>query len=234
MKISSTALFATSCLLLAAGTLQAQSGKKENRTVSAFHGISVSGGIDLYLTEGDASVSLDAKSSEALTHIVTEVENGILKIHPENNWRPFGNPHVKAYVSNKELDRLAASGGSDTYLETEMHCPMLKVNLSGGSDLKGKITSGKLDLSQSGGSDAHLSGTVKDLTVDASGGSDLDGYDLVTENASLNASGGSDASLTVQKTLRASASGGSDIHYKGNPSVSNVHASGSSSVVKKG
>ena len=236
MKISFSAVLATCTLLVSGIGVQAQSGygNKEQRTVSGFHGISVSGGIDLYVTEGDAAVAIDAKSAEAIKHIVTEVENGILKIHPEQNWRPFGNPHIKAYVSTSQLDKLSASGGSDTYFETEMHCPLLKVNLSGGSDLKGTLTSDDLVLDQSGGSDAHLTGKVGKIQVDASGGSDLDGYDLVTDEAMINSSGGSDAELTVQKSLMVNASGGSDVHYKGNPSVSTVHSSGSSSVSKKG
>ena len=48
-----------------------------------------------------------------------------------------------------------------------------------------------LYINQSGGSNVKLSGNVKNLNVDASGGGNLKGYRLVTDYASIHASGGS-------------------------------------------
>jgi hypothetical protein len=48
----------------------------------------------------------------------------------------------------------------------------------------------------------------------------------------LNASGGSDVYITVNKELNADASGGSDVYYKGNGTVREMKSSGSSSVKK--
>ena len=55
--------------------VNAQSGEKnlQKRQVSGFHGVDVSGGIDLYLSYGPESVAISA-STEVRDHIVTEVE----------------------------------------------------------------------------------------------------------------------------------------------------------------
>ena len=54
----------------------------------------------------------------------------------------------------------------------------------------------------------------------------------MTDVCNVEASGGSDIYITVNKELVAGASGGSDIFYKGNGSVKEMKSSGSSSVKK--
>ena len=170
--------------------------------------------------------------------IKTEVEDGVLKIYLDKDESGFhwswGSAHMKAYVSAKMLSSLDASGGSDVFTETSIKSDKLSIHLSGGSDLKGEITASELNIHQSGGSDVTISGNVATLSIDASGGSDFHGYDLVTDNCNISASGGSDTHITVNKELNVSASGGSDVHYKGNAVVKQISSSGSSSISKKG
>jgi hypothetical protein len=211
----------------------------EKRNVSGFHAIKISGGIDLYLSQGEEAVAISATDMDVRNHIKTIVEDGVLKIYleRENNdgfhWS-WGNAHMKAYVSAKILSALDASGGSDVFTETIVKSDKLNIHLTGGSDLKGEITATELNIHQSGGSDVTISGTVANLSIEASGGSDFHGYDLVTDNCNISASGGSDTHITVNKELNVSASGGSDVHYKGNAVIKQMSSSGSSSISKKG
>ena len=209
----------------------------QTRAVSAFHAIHVGGGIDLYLTQGsDEAVAVSATSTDVRDRIKTVVENGVLRIFLENkgmHWN-WGNYKMKAYVSAKMLDALHASGGSDIYVQSDLNADNLELELSGGSDLKGKIVAKTVTVKQSGGSDVDISGSVGSLTVDASGGSDFSGYGLITDICSVVASGGSDIHITVNKELTADESGGSDIYYKGSGVIKEVKSSGSSSVYKKG
>ena len=210
----------------------------QTRNVTGFHAISISGGIDLYLSQGNEAVAVSASKSEYRDKIKTVVENGVLKIYMERdgmhwNW-DWHNPKLKAYVSFSTLEDLKASGGSDIYGQGSIKVEKLNINISGGSDLHGKVDIHDLTIHQSGGSDAAISGSVTNLNVDASGGSDFKGYDLVTDNCRIQASGGSDAQITVNKELNANASGGSDIYYRGNGVIKEVRSSGSSSVSKKG
>jgi hypothetical protein len=228
-------IFAGIALLsVVAGYSQTGDKDQQTRNVSGFQGIEVSGGIDLYLSSGPESVAVSASSTSVRDHIITEVVHGVLRIHMEKNWlHNFANPKMKAYVSITKLKSLEASGGSDVYLQNEITGEDIDIGLSGGSDLKGKLNANHLVITQSGGSDVNLSGNVQNLHVSASGGSDLDGYGLVAEYASLNASGGCDSHLTVNKELQIVASGGSDVSYKGKASVKEIKSSGSSSVTHK-
>jgi len=213
---------------------QSESDPRQSRQVTGFHAVDISGGIDLYLSNGPESVAVSASSSSVRDLIQTEVENGILHIFmaKKGNYG-IGSNHLKAFVSVPELTSLAASGGSDVFLQNAITAGDLQIRLSGGSDLKGKLNATHLAIWQSGGSDVSLSGNVQNLQVEASGGSDLSGYDLITDYASLNASGGCDSHLTVNKELRIVASGGSDVSYKGQGVVREIKSSGSSSVTRK-
>jgi hypothetical protein len=222
----------------------AQTGKiitdqhAEKREAKGFHAIRISGGIDLYLTQGgEEAVAVSASDNEIRDRIKTVVEDGVLKIYMDNevhHWGHMDDAKLKAYVSVRDLNALHASGGSDIYIEDMIKATELKVDLSGGSDLKGKVDIGFLSIEQSGGADVFIKGTVGNLAIHASGGSDLHGYDLASETCKVISSGGSDVQITVSKELSVTASGGSDVYYKGACSVKQLSSSGSSEVIKKG
>ncbi len=206
----------------------------EVRKVGSFTGISVSNGIDLYLSNGNEAVAVSSSKPELTDRIKTEVKDGVLTIGFESksginiNWNE--NRKLKAYVSYKTLNSLSASGGSDVLIDGVVSSSELRLHLSGGSDFKGKVEVENLRVDQSGGSDVNIAGKANTLSVEASGGSDFNGYDLVTEFCNLQASGGSDIEITANKELSARANGASDIHYKGQPNVKEAKASGASSV----
>lgn len=205
----------------------------EVRNVSNFHAIEVSGGIDLYVSNGDEAVAVSAKDMDVRNPIKTEVKDGVLKIYYE--WKKgmklsLGNKSLKAYVSFKNLDKLSASGGSDIIAEGTLKLSVLKLDLSGGSDFNGTVDVNILNVDQSGGSDVHINGKANTITINASGGSDFKGYDLATNICSITASGGSDIDITVNKELIAKASGASDVSWKGNAIVKKAKASGAGSV----
>ncbi|MGB8195044.1 MAG: head GIN domain-containing protein [Chitinophagaceae bacterium] len=212
----------------------------EKRSVSGFHAISVGGGIDLQLTQGnEEAVAVSASKTEYRDKIKTVVENGVLKIFYEtDNWRNWGwtgsSKKLKAYVSIKNIDGLKASGGSDVIINGTLNSAKLDLGLSGGSDFKGAVNITELSGDLSGGSDLNISGRATNLTIEASGGSDVDGYELTVDNCTASCSGGSDIRITVNKELVASASGGSDINYRGNATVKKKSSSGGSSVTKRG
>jgi len=207
----------------------------EKRNVSGYHAVEVGGGIDLYLSQGEETVVVSASDTRYRDKIKTEVRNGVLKIWYD--WKSgfhfeSGNKKMKAYVSYKSLDRVEGSGGSDVFVEGVLKAEKLSLDISGGSDFKGKVSAGELKVEASGGSDVNISGDAKNLTLEASGGSDFKGYELAVDICDLEASGGSDIYITVNKEMTADASGGSDIYYKGTGLIREIKSSGSSGIKK--
>ena len=207
----------------------------EVRRVGSFTGVSVGGGIDLFLSYGDEAVAVSASKTEHRDRIKTEISNGILKIWYDHKGISFsGDRKLKAYVSYKTIKSLSGSGGSDIVVDGIIKTTELRLEISGGSDFHGKVETENLRVNQSGGSDVSIAGKATTLSVDASGGSDFNGFDLVTEICDLEASGGSDIEVTANKELSVEATGASDVHYKGKAVVKAVKASGASEVKSKG
>jgi hypothetical protein len=206
----------------------------EKRTVGSFQTIKVFDGIDLYIMQGtEEGVVVSATEIAQRDKMKTVVENGELKISLEGGWN-WKNRKLKAYVSVKSLEKLRASGGSDIIVQGELKADKLSLVLTGGSDFKGQVAVKDLTIDQSGGSDVSIKGNAVNVKIDASGGSDFKGFDLVAEYAIIQASGGSDAAITVNKEMAAEASGGSDVNYKGSPVIKYKSASGGGSVTKRG
>jgi ribosomal protein S6E (S10) len=210
----------------------------QNRPARNFHAIEVSDGIDLYLSQGSTeSVAVSASSLEHRDRIKVEVVNGVLKIFYDRggiNWGWSINRKMRAYVSIKTIDKLNASGGSDVEIDNELNASSLAIRLSGGSDFKGRVIAEGVSLSASGGSDADISGKADRIEIDASGGSDVNGFGMITDYCTVESSGGSDVTITANKSLTGRASGGSDIHYKGTASSTTSNKSGGSSIKKVG
>lgn len=203
----------------------------EKRNAGGFHAIEVSGGIDLYLSQGNEALAVSASKTEYRDRIKTEVVNGVLKIWFE--WKngirvDWNNRKLKAYVSFRSLDRLEASGGSDVNVDGTLKVSKLNVEISGGSDFSGKVDVPDLTVEATGGSDVTISGNTNRISIDASGGSDFNGYELSADICNIEASGGSDVYITVNKELSANASGGSDVFYKGKGLIRDIKSSGSS------
>jgi hypothetical protein len=220
-------------LFMVISSYVAKAQETKNVVVKNFNSIGVSSGIDLYLTQGN-SESLNIKSdAETLKDIVVEQNGGNLTIKFKDGikWSGmFKNRVIKAYVSYKTLNAIAASGGSDVYTQNQLKTDKLAIRSSGGSDLKLNLVCTDLSIASSGGSDLSLKGKAANMTIQSSGGSDIDAYELISEYAKVQASGGSDVDIYVTKGLEASASGGGDVSYKGDASLKKTSSSKSGDV----
>jgi hypothetical protein len=218
------------------GTLVVNAPNVQKREVGAFHGVDVSNAIYLIIKQGDEdAVAVSASDVAVRNRIVTRVDNGILHISLDTkgfSWK-WNDRKMKAFVSIKTLSSLDASGSSDVYVDGSIHSEDLDISLSGASDFKGTVIAGQLQMHQSGSSDANVKGSASNVRIHLSGASDFKGYDITVDNCSVESSGSSDVQITVNKELKVSASGSSDVYYKGDGVVKEVNTSGSSSVTKK-
>jgi hypothetical protein len=229
-KILVKAVFVHIALLLSLISNHAQ--VKETRHADDFSRINVSSGIDLIISQGNkVHVVAEARNSEMLESILTEIEGNTLKIYSKK--KMFKPGQRKVYVTFRNIDGIKATGGSDITAESVINVSSLEIGAHGGSDVEMEIKSDDLQCKITGGSDADLKGEVKEFTAEANGGSDIKAKELITENCSLNISGGSDAYITVNSELNVEASGGSDVTYYGNAKIKNINSSGGSDVRRR-
>lgn len=220
--------------LLSTLTLSAQWGNndanriEENRKVSNFNAVSLGYGIDVHLHQSNKTNVVVKAKKESMEHIITEVKNGTLVIKMDKWKKTRGNIDVTIHVP--ALERISASGGSDVYGKGNWKMDNLKISLSGGSDFEMELTANKIECNASGGSDINLMGSADKIDISCSGGSDVEAKKFIVKHCSVSCSGGSDVEIHATESINASASGASDITYKGNPSQVKVHSSGSSDI----
>jgi len=224
IKLFTLVLFCTA--LFQAVALQA--GNRQTRQVSGFHGVSVSSGIDLYLTQKNVEEVAVEADADDLEKIITKVEGGILKIYiKEKSWfsMDWNNDSRKVFVSFKNLDKLEASAGSDVSAQGVLRLEKLDMDASSGSEIKLELEVNELSVGSSSGSDISLNGKAIFLQADASSGSDINASELQAKKCNASVSSGSDIRIYVTEELDANASSGGDISYSGNPAQKDINES---------
>ncbi|MBK6381086.1 MAG: DUF2807 domain-containing protein [Chitinophagaceae bacterium] len=231
-------LFAACCFVFIAkaqNDIVVDANASVRNLTGQFDAIKVSGGIDLYLSQADnVAIAVSAGNENYKEGIKTVIEDGTLKIFykGENSWRKKDRK-MRVYVSFKDIKKLEASGACDVIVTGSISTASLAIQMSGACDFSGSVKAAVLKLNLSGASDAKISGTAGTAFIESSGASDVKAYDLVTDICKVNVSGASDVFITVNNELTASATGASDIKYKGNALVKEMKSSGASSVSKK-
>jgi len=208
----------------------------EVREAKNFTRVRLGSAFDVYLTQSnEESVAVSASDKKYMEDIRVEVKNGTLEVDykPKNGRWNTGNRKLKAYISFKQLESINAGGACDVSIVGVWKAEAARIDLSGASDMKGKLEVKNLTLQISGASDLKLSGTTSKLDIDASGASKFKGYDLTTDYCNAEASGASDIQIMVNKELSVHASGASDINYKGEGLIRDVKTSGASSVQRR-
>lgn len=185
--------------------------KTETRKVSGFSKIDASGAINVEVSvQKDFSVEVQADDN-LLANIKTEVSGNTLKIYSEDRISPKTRINVK--ISMPEIEGLEVSGASSG-------------NVS-------NVKANSLELKASGASKIKADGAAKKLEAEASGASTIDAENLKVEDADVDASGASNATVSASDDLKVEASGASKISYSGEPKNIKQNSSGASSVTKK-
>jgi hypothetical protein len=209
---------------------------KQTRRPGNFDGVSASGAVNVFLRQGNETSVVVEATEEAQKYLKTEVDNGVLRIYRDKDfsWRDLvgdsKDGKVNVYITCPRLRSVAVSGASNVRGESAFTADNFKLQSSGASDITMSVRAKSLDVSCSGASDIKLSGQADRQKVSVSGGSEYQAYTLQSRTANIQASGASEAYVSVDGEVMANASGASDIRYKGNARLASSSSSGASSV----
>lgn len=237
MKKLLLSLFTIASLQLFAQDVVVNDANAEKRTLSAsFTAISISDGIELYLTQGSTeSVAVSASDQKYMERFKTEVVDGTLKIYYDNKtmiWNSNEKRKLRAYVSFKNLEMLKASSGSNVTTKSILTLDNLNMNFTSGAQFNGEINITNLEVSQNSGSEINTTGKAENLKTDLSSGAMFKGYDLSVNFCEAKASSGAEVRITVNKELAAKANSGGSIKYKGEGVVKDINVNSGGSVKK--
>jgi len=205
----------------------------QERAASGYHGVAVSGSIELFLTQGEKeSVVISAAEPKWVDKVVTEVEDGILHIYIENKNKvnvdlTFGSKKIRAYVAVKDIDYLSTAGSGKVHIEGDLKADKLKVSITGSGNVKGSVTANNLSVGLSGSANADFSGKAEKADLHISGSGNIGTYDLTTAYCNVSISGSGNVRTTVTKELSAHISGSGNVSIKGDGLIKDYTSSGS-------
>jgi hypothetical protein len=209
------------------------------RAVEGFHGVEVSGSIELYISQGsDTKLALSAKDPADIDLIETVVEDGILRIRYKENkswlsnqWNTMGRK-FRAYVSSPMIDRLGIVGSGGILIQGLLQSSELNIELSGSGNIEGELRVGKLELDQSGSGNIRLKGSATEAVFDCSGSGNVYCPDLVTDNCKFDIAGSGNAEITANKEISVSIAGSGNVRYRGDASIRDISTAGSGKLRK--
>ncbi len=204
----------------------------ETRSVGSFKGVKSGEAIDVYLKKGDKeSVKVDVSDGN-LSNVITEVSGSYLKIHLRENSFFRNNADVKVYVTYVAIDRISASSASNVFSDGPIKTESLDIQASSAADLELSVEATDVSVHASSAADVILEGTAKSINADASSSGEIDAYRLQVERAEASSSSAGAIKLSVSQNLKAEASSGGSVRYRGNPMQTNTHSSSGGSVKK--
>jgi Putative auto-transporter adhesin, head GIN domain len=226
-KVILSFLLLTGFLVSILGQNVINDAKASKRDVNGFHGIDVATGITLILTESTSeAVAVSASTTEYRDKIVTEVVNGILKIHYETKTGAINkkneSKNLKAYVSYKSLDQLTVTTGAEVEIKGVLKASTLDLKANTGGDVNGEVNITTLKVDQNTGSKITLTGKVEKLEVEGDTGSKFLGEGLTTSSCDVNVSTGAGVYISVQKEMNVKANTGGYVKYKGEAGIRDI------------
>lgn len=129
-------------------------------------------------------------------------------------------------ITMPSLRMVDFSGASNSYIEG-FSSKNLNIYLSGSSQLKTELDAQSLFFDVSGASQLSMYGDGEKIIGTVSGASQVNNFNFITDEQNLDVSGASRVRVNTIRFLRVSASGGSNVRYRGNPTLERSTSGGS-------
>ncbi|TNF42763.1 MAG: DUF2807 domain-containing protein [Bacteroidetes bacterium] len=203
---------------------------EETRDLRDFDKISVTRGMNVYISQGPVQKVVVKADENLLEVIETSVSDGTLKVSC--------NRGIRKAVSNKvlvtvpDIDLVKATAGSNVFAEDTLNVKVLEIRSTAGSNVKLILKSEELNVSAVAGSNIFLNGTSESFTAKANSGSNIKAGDMRAITCDLKASSGANIWINAQKELSAGVSSGANVFYYGNPEATNIEKSSGGNVIK--
>lgn len=221
---------------------------------TGFTGVDIGSALKLEVTYG-TTYSVTITAGQNLLQKIQVTQTGdILKIRTDGwsiNWW-WGHTTPKVTITMPVLETLNLSGASNgvisgfksansftattsgaSDLDVDAETGFFKADVSGASNIKGRLVSAGADIKLSGASDIDLTGNGENIKLDCSGASTASLRYFTVKDADVKLTGASDGSIDASGRLDVNISGASTLNYYGNPIMGDIESSGASNLRHK-
>ena len=199
----------------------------EERTVSGFDKVNLTGSGEATITQGDSESLVIEAEENILPQLESKVIDGTLNIGPKDNKIINPTRPIKYTITMREINGISASG-SGKINAAEIATSVLDVDLSGSGEVNiSSLIADTISLNQIGSGDIGIGGQVTDQIIILSGSGEYDAAELDSRIADAQVSGSGNAILKVEDVLDVEISGSGRVSYYGDPFVtSDISGSG--------
>ena len=191
----------------------------ENRDVSNFDRLDLSGIGDVTLIQGDQEALKIEAEDNVIKHITTEVHDETLFISFDRKAIIPTKP-VKFFVNMRTIHSLDTKGVTNL-TSGSIHTDRLEISISGtGNNELDDLICDTLSINVSGAGNFQAAGKVNDQQVTLSGAGNYEGEDLQSKNADVTISGLGRVALWATDNLNVTISGTGGVDYYGTPHIS--------------
>jgi hypothetical protein len=191
----------------------------ENRDVSNFDRLDLSGVGDVTLTQGDQEGLKIEAEDNVIKQITTEVRDGTLYISFDRKTVIPTKP-IKFALSMRTIHGIETKGVCS--LESDsVKTDKLEISISGTGNVNlAELVSDNLIINVSGAGNFEAAGKVKDQKVTLSGAGNYEGENLQSNTADVTISGLGRITLWTTENLNVTISGTGGVDYYGSPEIS--------------
>lgn len=216
--ISVLAIFTASCkwtigLVRGSGDIET-----EERDVSGFDEVYLSGVGNLIITQGDEeSLTIEADDN-IIPLIKTDVFGNRLNISFRRGYNFIPTVKIKYYLTVIDLDKISLSGAGDIDCDN-FSTDKLEFEISGAGDIDFNINAESVETTSAGAGDINLAGKVDSQEIDISGVGKYDAEELESRECSISLSGAGSVTVNTSEELDISISGVGNVYYAGDPHI---------------
>ncbi|MFH0852961.1 MAG: head GIN domain-containing protein [bacterium] len=204
---------------------------EEAREVSGFSKIELNGVGNLIINQsGNESLRIEAEDN-LIGKIVTEVDNGTLKIRESKNWVNWSfwpTKDVNFYLTVENIESVTING-SGSVTGDNIVADKFDLIISGSADGEVVLDINELNSNINGSGELIMAGSAATQKFTISGSGKYRAGELAGQSAEVIINGSGQAIVNVADQLTVDISGSGDVQYLGSPNI-NQSISGSGSI----
>jgi hypothetical protein len=216
--LSMLAIFAVSCKWTIGFVRGSGNVVTEERDVSDFHKIHLSGVGNLIITQGEEE-SLTIEADDNIMPIIkANVFWEELKISFNRGYTFAPSTAIKFHLTVVDLDEISLSGAGNIDCE-DFSTEVLQFDVSGAGNVDFDIEAERVEVIVSGAGNIIMSGKVDSQEIEIDGAGKYNGEDLKSRQCEIRISGAGSATVNVSELLDVEINGIGNVYYTGSPNV---------------
>lgn len=204
------------------------------RSVTNYDKIGVAGAFYVTLIKGNEGKITIKADENLLEYIITEVENGELKIKTKKGYQIQSKNNIEITIPFEEIEAISLAGSGKIKSEDPINTSDLNLSIAGSGSINLAIATQNLNSSIAGSGNMTLNGSTINFSGSIAGSGNVNTYDLKSEITTIKIAGSGNAKVTATNEIHGSSACSGSIYYAGNPTIVKVKSAGSGSVKKKG